>query len=218
MHNIKYNTIIFDLDGTLLNTLDDLMDSLNYALSKHHYPTHTMDEVRFFVGSGIKVMIERALPKDAIHFDDVYQTFVEHYEINKTNKTAPYKGAIETIQKLSEMGFKMAIVSNKYQKAVEEICKPLFGNYIHVMIGEQPGIQKKPSKDMVMLAIEKLDCQIETAIYVGDSDIDVQTAKNANIPCIGACWGFRGEELLKEYGATYIAKDFKDIIDIIQTK
>lgn len=218
MNNIKYDTLIFDLDGTLLNTLDDLMDSLNYALSKHHYPTHTIDEVRFFVGNGIKVMIERALPKDVSNFEDVYQTFVEHYEINKTNKTVPYQGAIETIQKLSEMGFKMAIVSNKYQKAVEEICEPLFGDYIHIMIGEQPGIQKKPCKDMVMLAIEKLDSKIETAIYVGDSDIDVQTAKNANIPCIGACWGFRGEKLLKEYGANFLAKDFKDIISIIQTK
>ncbi len=218
MNSIKYDTIIFDLDGTLLNTLDDLMDSLNYALSKHHYPTHTIDEVRFFVGSGIKVMIERALPKDITNFDEVYQTFVAHYEINKTNKTAPYEGAIETIKKLSEMGFKMAIVSNKYQKAVEEICMPLFGEYIHIMIGEQPGIQKKPSKDMVMLAIEKLHSNIENAIYVGDSDIDVQTAKNSNIPCIGACWGFRGEKLLKEYGADFLAKDFSDIKDIVQTK
>jgi len=218
MRNIKYNTIIFDLDGTLLNTLDDLMDSLNYALSKYHYPTHTIDEVCFFVGSGIKVMIERALPKDVSNFEDVYHTFLEHYEINKTNKTAPYRGAIETIKKLSEMGLKMAIVSNKYQKAVEEICEPLFGDYIHIMIGEQPGIQKKPSKDMVMLAIEKLHSKIENTIYVGDSDIDVQTARNSNIPCIGACWGFRGEKLLKEYGANFLAKDFRDIITIIQTK
>lgn len=213
---MRYKTIIFDLDGTLLNTLDDLRDSLNYALSKFGFPIHSIEEVRFFVGSGIKVMIERALPKDSLDFDKVYSAFIEHYEINKTNKTAPYKGAIDTIKILYQLGCKMAIVSNKYQKAVEEICKPLFGKYINVFIGEQVGYNKKPSKDMVLFAIEKLDSNIEDAIYVGDSDIDVLTAKNSGIPCIGASWGFRGEELLKSYGATYIAKEFKDIIEIIK--
>lgn len=212
---MKYKTIIFDLDGTLLNTLDDLCDSLNYALKKHNYPTHTLDEVKYFVGSGIRVMLERALPKDVSNFDDVYQTFMQHYEKNKSNKTAPYQGAIDTIQKLSEMNIKMAIVSNKYQKGVEEICQPLFGKYIQIMVGEQPGLNKKPSKDMVLYAIHQLDSTLEDTIYVGDSDIDVLTSKNSEIPCIGAAWGFRGETLLKKYGATYIANKFEDIITII---
>jgi len=213
---MKYKTIIFDLDGTLLNTLEDLKDSLNYALEKYNYPTHTLEEVKFFVGSGIKVMIERALPSNVTNFNDVYDAFLKHYEINKANKTAPYIGSLETIKTLSEMGIKMAIVSNKYQKGVEEICKPLFGKYIQVMVGEQPGINKKPSKDMVMIAIKQLHSCLDESIYVGDSDIDVLTAKNANIPCIGATWGFRGEKLLKEYGATYIAQNFSDIIEIIK--
>lgn len=213
---MKYTTVIFDLDGTLLNTLDDLTDSLNYALEQHQCPTHTIEEVKFFVGSGIKVMIERALSSNSEKLNAVYDTFLKHYEQNKANKTAPYKGSLETIQQLSTMGVKMAIVSNKYQKGVEEICKPLFGNYISVMIGEQPGIQKKPSKDMVMLAVQQLHSSLEETIYVGDSDIDVLTAKNANIPCIGATWGFRGETFLKQYGATYIAKNFADIVEIIR--
>lgn len=212
---MKYKTVIFDLDGTLLNTLDDLCDSLNYALQEHNYPTHTLDEVKFFVGSGIKVMLERALPQGIDNFEDVYQTFMSHYEKNKTNKTAPYQGSYEAIKKLSEMNIKMAIVSNKYQKGVEEICQPLFGKYIKVMVGEQPGLNKKPSKDMVIYAIEQLDSNLEEAIYVGDSDIDVLTAMNSNIPCIGASWGFRGEKLLKKYGSTYIANTFQDIISII---
>lgn len=213
---MKYKTVIFDLDGTLLNTLDDLCDSLNYALKRYNYPTHTVDEVKYFVGSGIRVMLERALPQGVMQFEDIYQTFMSHYEKNKSNKTAPYQGAIEGIQHLLEMNIKMAIVSNKYQKGVEEICQPLFGEYIHVMVGEQPGLNKKPSKDMVLYAIQQLESNVEEAIYVGDSDIDVLTSKNAQIPCIGASWGFRGETLLKEYGATYIAHTFQDIITIIQ--
>lgn len=213
---MKYTTMIFDLDGTLLNTLDDLADSLNYALEKTGYPTHSYEAVKFFVGSGIKVMIERALPQDAMNFDEVYQTFLFHYEKNKANKTAPYAGVFKTLEVLKKMGVKMAIVSNKYQQGVTEICMPLFGQYMDVMIGEQPGYAKKPSKDMVDLAIQQLGVDPATAVYVGDSDIDVLTAKNAQLPCIGAAWGFRGEEFLKAQGVEMIATTFPDILKFIQ--
>ena len=213
---MKYTTIIFDLDGTLLNTLDDLADSLNYALAKTGYPTHTYEEVKFFVGSGIKVMIERALPQDVINFDEVYQTFLSHYEKNKANKTAPYIGVFETLEVLVKMGVKMAIVSNKYQQGVSEICTPLFGKYMNIMIGEQPGYAKKPSRDMVDLAIQQLGVDPTTAVYVGDSDIDVLTAQNAQLPCIGAAWGFRGADFLRAQGVKMIANTFSDILKFIQ--
>lgn len=213
---MKYTTIIFDLDGTLLNTLDDLADSLNYALTKTGYPTHTYEEVKFFVGSGIKVMIERALPQDVMNFDEVYQIFLSHYEKNKANKTAPYIGVFETLEVLKKMGVRMAIVSNKYQQGVTEICTPLFGKYMDVMIGEQPGYAKKPARDMVDLAIQQLGVNPATAVYVGDSDIDVLTAQNAQLPCIGAAWGFRGEDFLKAQGVKMVANTFSDILKFIQ--
>lgn len=213
---MKYTTIIFDLDGTLLNTLDDLADSLNYALAKEGYATHTYEEVKFFVGSGIRVMIERALPQNAKNFDVVYQTFLTHYEKNKINKTAPYQGVFETLELLKAKGIRMAIVSNKYQQGVTEICTPLFGKYMDVMIGEQPGYAKKPSRDMVDLAIKQLQVDSATTVYVGDSDIDVLTAQNAQLPCIGAAWGFRGEAFLKAQGVEMIAKTFSDILKFIQ--
>ncbi|MCM1260730.1 MAG: HAD family hydrolase [Prevotella sp.] len=213
---MKYTTIIFDLDGTLLNTLDDLADSLNYALAKEGYATHTYEEVKFFVGSGIRVMIERALPQNIKNFDAVYQTFLTHYEKNKTNKTAPYQGVFETLAVLKAKGIRMAIVSNKYQQGVTEICTPLFGKYMDVMIGEQPGYAKKPSRDMVDLAMKQLQADPATTVYVGDSDIDVLTAQNAQLPCIGAAWGFRGEAFLKVHGVEMIAKTFSDILKFIQ--
>lgn len=213
---MKYTTIIFDLDGTLLNTLDDLADSLNYALTKTGYPTHTYEEVKFFVGSGIKVMIERALPQDVMNFDEVYQIFLSHYEKNKANKTAPYIGVFETLEVLKKMGVRMAIVSNKYQQGVTEICTPLFGKYMDVMIGEQPGYAKKPARDMVDLAIQQLGVDPATAVYVGDSDIDVLTAQNAQLPCIGAAWGFRGKDFLKAQGVKMVANTFSDILKFIQ--
>lgn len=213
---MKYTTIIFDLDGTLLNTLDDLADSLNYALAKEGYAMHTYEEVKFFVGSGIQVMIERALPQHAEHFDAVYQTFLTHYEKNKTNKTAPYPGVFETLKLLKAKGVQMAIVSNKYQQGVTEICTPLFGQYMDVMIGEQLGYAKKPSRDMVDLAINQLGVDPATAVYVGDSDIDVLTAQHAQLPCIGAAWGFRGEAFLKAQGVKMIAKTFSDILKFIE--
>lgn len=212
---MKYTTIIFDLDGTLLDTLEDLTDSVNYALEKNNYPTHTIDEVRYMVGSGIKVLIERAIPKDATNFNEVYQAFLAHYKTNRTNKTKPYPGVFETLSILKNMGVNMAIVSNKYQDGVTGICKPIFGEYISVMIGEREGIAKKPNKDMVMLAIKELNADINKTVYVGDSDIDMLTAKNANIDFIGASWGFRGEAFLKKMNVTYIAKEFKDIIEKI---
>ena len=139
---MKFKSLIFDLDGTLLNTIDDLADSLNYALEQNNLPTYTVNQVKYFVGSGIKVMIERALVDNMNYFNDVYNIFLEHYNKNSMNKTALYPNVRETIEKLHKLGVKMAIVSNKYQQGVETICVPLLGDIIEVMVGEQPGLDK----------------------------------------------------------------------------
>lgn len=212
---MNYDTLIFDLDGTLLNTLDDLTDSLNYALSKSNLPTYTTDEVKYFVGSGITVMIERALKKNTDYFDTVYNNFLEHYSKNNTNKTSLYPGVLETVKKLHTMGVKMAIVSNKYQQGVIDICEPLLGKYISVMVGEQPGLNKKPSSDMVNFAMKKLNADPFNTAYVGDSDIDYLTAKNSKLDFIGAAWGFRGRKILENLKSTFVIDKFEDILTIV---
>ena len=198
---MKYDTFIFDLDGTLLNTIDDLTDSLNYALKKNNLNEYKVDEVKYFVGSGIKVMIERALKENIKDFDAVYHDFLTHYKKNNANKTRLYPGVLETVRILKQKGIKMAIVSNKYQQGVLDICIPLLGKYIDVMVGEQDGLDKKPSADMVNYAIQKLNASKNSIAYVGDSDIDYLTSKNAKLDFIGAAWGFRGRPFLEELKA-----------------
>ena len=213
---MKYDTLIFDLDGTLLNTIDDLTDSLNYALKKNNLNEYKVDEVKYFVGSGIKIMVERALKENIRYFDLVYNDFLTHYSKNNANKTSLYPGVLETIKMIKQMGIKMAIVSNKYQQGVLDICMPLLGEYIDVMVGEQSGLNKKPSADMVDYAIQKLNADKSFTAYVGDSDIDYLTSKNAKLDFIGAAWGFRGRHFLEELKSTYVLDKFEDLLKIIQ--
>ncbi len=216
LNNMKYNTLIFDLDGTLLDTIDDLTDSLNYALIKNNLDIYTSDEVKYFVGSGIKVMVERALVNHMDKFDEVFNDFKDHYSTNNTNKTGLYDGVYETVKKLYQMNIKMAIVSNKYHQGVLDICKPLLGEFIDVMVGEQPGLEKKPSSDMVDYAIKQLNADKKTTAYVGDSDIDYLTAQNSNLDLIGCAYGFRGRKILEDLNSTYVINHFSEILDIIK--
>ena len=213
---MKYDTLIFDLDGTLLNTIDDLTDSLNYALTKNNLNTYTTDEVKYFVGSGIKVMVERALKDNINLFVKVFDDFKLHYSTNNTNKTSLYSGVYETVKKLHSMNIKMAIVSNKYHQGVLDICKPLLGEFIDVMVGEQVGLEKKPSSDMVDYAMKQLNANKSTTAYVGDSDIDYLTAKNSNLDLIGCAYGFRGRKFLEDLNSTYVIDKFEEILDIIK--
>jgi phosphoglycolate phosphatase len=213
-------TLVFDLDGTLLNTIEDLMISTNYALEKYHYPVHTLDEIKTYVGSGIRKLIERSLPeKEATKdFDEVFKTFQNHYSIHKEDHTAPYQGIHELLVSLKQKNYKMAIVSNKFQQGVVELCTPLFGEEIEVMLGEQEdkGIHKKPAPDMVDMALKTLGSTKEESIYIGDSDIDVLTAKNSQLDFIGCSWGFRGRAFLENMGVTKIADNPKDILSLIE--
>lgn len=211
--------VIFDLDGTLLNTLDDLCDSTNYALKQFGYPERTLDEVRHFVGNGVKKLIERAIP-DGINnpdFEECLRVFKEHYAANMYNKTAPYDGILELLKELRLKGIHTGVVSNKFDSAVKQLCKKYFGDLIQVAIGEneEAGVRKKPAPDSVFRAMEELKVSIENVIYAGDSETDVQTAKNAEIDCIGCTWGFRSKDILKHEGAKYIIDSPQEILKIV---
>lgn len=201
-------TVIFDLDGTLLNTLDDLADSTNYALSGFGYPTRTIDEVRQFVGNGVAKLIERAIPegKNNPNFEKCLAIFKENYAQNMYNKTAPYNGIIEMLSNLKSKGIKIAVVSNKFDLAVKELCKKYFEGFIDFAAGENEaqGIKKKPAPDTVISVLNEFNFAPEDAVYVGDSDVDIMTAKNSKMPCISVTWGFRDEKFLLENGATIL--------------
>ena len=207
--------VIFDLDGTLLNTLDDLADSTNYALSKFGYPTRTIDEVRQFVGNGVAKLIERAIPegKNNPNFEKCLAIFKENYAQNMYNKTAPYNGIIEMLSNLKSKGIKIAVVSNKFDLAVKELCKKYFEEFIDFAAGENEaqGIKKKPAPDTVISVLNEFNFAPEDAVYVGDSDVDIMTAKNSKMPCISVTWGFRDKKFLLENGATILINSPSEI-------
>lgn len=211
----EYSTYIFDLDGTLLNTLQDLTASCNHALKHHGMPERTIEEVRRFVGNGVKKLMERAVPDgfDNPHFAEVYEVFRQHYLLHSLDTTKPYPGVLELLAALHARGKKMAIVSNKFYDATQELCRHFFGDYITVAIGERADIKKKPAPDTVIEALRQLDDNGEDAVYVGDSDVDVATARNSGMPCISVLWGFRDKEFLLEHGATTFVMSPKELLE-----
>ena len=200
----QYETYIFDLDGTLLSTLNDLAASTNYALRTHHMPERTLDEVRQFVGNGVKKLMERAIPggTDNPDFDNTYATFRQHYMQHNLDTTKPYPGIMEMLQQLHNEGKNVAVVSNKFYAATRELCRHFFGDLVPVAIGEREDIRKKPAPDTVIEALRELGVDKEGAVYIGDSDVDIMTAKNSGMPCVSVLWGFRDKEFLLEHGAT----------------
>lgn len=204
--------VIFDLDGTLLNTLLDLKESTNYALRRFGYPERTLDEIRYFVGDGVRKLIERAVPDDCKNIDECLAVFKEHYEKNMYNNTGAYNSIELTLKELRSNGVKIGVVSNKFDLAVKELCEKYFSGLVDVAIGQNDEIPPKPSPFGVFKAMKELDAEKISTIYVGDSEIDVQTAQNAGIPCIGVTWGFRGRAYLE--GADFIIDEPCDIIDV----
>jgi len=211
--------VIFDLDGTLLNTLEDLCDSTNYALSKFGYPERTLDEVRLFVGNGVRLLIERAIPmgKENPDLEECLKTFKNHYKENMYNKTAPYPQVLKLLQTLKTKKIKTAVVSNKFDLAVKELCKKYFDGLIDIAIGENEaeGIRKKPAPDSVFRVIKDLKIQTDCAIYVGDSETDIETAKNSGLDCVYCTWGFRGKDLLKTNKPRYVIDRPIDLLSVI---
>lgn len=200
----KYKTYIFDLDGTLLSTLADLAASTNYALRTHHMPERSLDEVRRFVGNGVKKLMERAIPDGFNNplFEETFATFRQHYMQHNLDTTQPYPGIMQLLEQLKAEGKNIAVVSNKFYAATRELCRHFFGDLVPVAIGEREDIRKKPAPDTVIEALRELGVDKEGAIYIGDSDVDIMTAKNSGMPCVSVLWGFRDKEFLLEHGAT----------------
>ena len=206
-----FKVYIFDLDGTLLDTLGDLAASTNYALRTHGMPEHSIDDVRRFVGKGVRKLMERAIPGGAANpdFEATFATFREHYMHHSLDTTRPYPGIPEVLKELKSRGCKLAVVSNKMMAATQDLIRHFFPDTIEVAIGEHEaeGIRKKPAPDTVFAALKDLGVDKDGAVYVGDSDVDIATARNSGLPCISVLWGFRNREFLIEHGGeTFISK------------
>lgn len=203
---MPYSTCIFDLDGTLLDTLADLAASVNYALRTHQMAVHSLADIRRFVGNGVRKLMERAVPDGADNplFDDALETFRQHYLQHSLDTTRPYEGINEVLRELRRRGVRTAVVSNKFDAATKDLCRHFFADSIEVAIGEHEaeGIRKKPAPDTVVEALRQLGVTKEGAVYVGDSDVDIETARNSGLPCISVLWGFRDRDFLCRHGAT----------------
>lgn len=214
---LKDHAIIFDLDGTLLDTLDDLTASVNAAMAACGLPPHSRDEVRNFVGNGVMRLIERCVEggQENPQFKKAYGAFRLHYASHCQEHTAPYEGIIQMLGKLRIQGVPVAVVSNKFDAAVKKLCDAYFSGLVPVAIGEKDGINKKPAPDTVLAALKQLKMPVESAIYVGDSEVDIQTAHNAGTGLISVCWGFKTREFLTENGAVKIAETPGQLYDML---
>lgn len=213
------DTVIFDLDGTLLDTLDDLTGTTNYIQEKNQMPLHTREQVRSHVGNGIPNLVALSIPGGREHpdYEKILEEFRAHYAIHCNDMTQPYPGILELVAALKEKGYKMAIVSNKADSAVKDLNKIYFSQFISIAIGEneKAGIRKKPAPDTVFQALKELGSDAEHAVYVGDSEVDIATAKNSGMPCILCEWGFREkEDLIRQGGSNFVAQAM-EIIDLI---
>lgn len=210
----EFDTYIFDLDGTLLSTLNDLTASTNYALRWAGMPERTIEEIRMFVGNGVKLLMERAIPNGINNpkFEETYAKFREHYLEHNLDTTSPYDGIPELLRELKRRGKKLAIVSNKFYAATQDLAKHFFPDTIKVAIGERETIRKKPAPDTVLEALRQLGASKEGAVYIGDSDVDIMTAKNCGLPCISVLWGFRDKDFLIQHGGTIFVNKPSEIL------
>ena len=194
----------------------------NVILRQYGYPERSLDEVRQFVGNGIRKTIERAVPADVAEnqelIDLMFTDFQKYYDVHCLDETRPYDGILELMDTLKAKGYKMAIVSNKVDTAVKELNQHFFGDRVPVAIGEKPGVKKKPAPDTVFAALEELGSTKEESVYIGDSDVDFNTALNSDMPCISVLWGFRDRDFLESMGASTFAQKPEDILGLLQVK
>lgn len=214
---MKYDAVVFDLDGTILSTLDDLADSLNYALRKNGLPERTKDQVRQFVGNGIRKLMERGVPAGSAveTVDRVHADFTCCYREHNADKTKPYDDVLDVMRALREKGLKLAVVSNKADYAVKALCERFFPELLDEAAGEIEGVPRKPAPDGVFAVVERMGVLPERCVYVGDSDVDVLTARNSGMDCIAVDWGFRSRESLERAGADVIASTPWELADKI---
>ena len=213
----KYDAILFDLDGTLLDSLEDMKDSVNHVMREFGFPEHTTEGIRTFVGNGIRRLIERSVPEDTDPrtCEAALKVYRSYYNDHCMIKTKPYDGVPELLAALKKEGFAMAIVSNKNEEAVEEMREHYFGDLVPLAFGQSDAVPKKPDPSMVYAAADRLGIPKERCIYVGDSEVDIETAKNAGIDCITCLWGFREKEFLLAEGARVLAEAAEDILRVV---
>lgn len=213
----RYKTVIFDLDGTLLDTLEDLADSVNYALEKYKISERTLEEIKSFVGNGIGKLIERAIPQGLNHpkYEDILETFTQHYKVNCQSKTKPYDGIDEVLNSLKSANIKIGIVSNKADFAVKQLNEYYFGSYHMAAMGEKQGVNRKPAPDTVFEIIKELNANVDSTVYIGDSEVDISTAINAGVHCISVLWGFREREFLESMGGVEFVSTPSELINCL---
>lgn len=212
-----YSLAIFDLDGTLLDTLSDLRTSVNFALRCFGFPKRTIDEVRAFIGNGVVKLMERSTPDgtDEKTQKQCLDVFRKHYLEHMSDTTAPFEDISELLERLKEKGIKIAVVSNKLHKAVEELCESYFPGLIDKAVGVSVEEERKPSPINVIKTAECFGAELEDCIYIGDSEVDVQTAHNAGLQCIGVTWGFRSKESLLMNNCDFIADTADEVYGLI---
>lgn len=210
--------VLFDLDGTLLDTLQDLMAAVNVTMERFGYPTHSYAAIRSFVGNGVKKLVERAMPQAEVaeHFGEVYEAFRAYYELHMEDKTAPYEGVCELLSRLKADGYALAVVSNKFDSGVKALVSRFFGEWIDVAIGESETVRAKPAPDAPLAALSALGVTADETLYVGDSDVDVVTARAAGIEDVSVCWGFKDRDFLEACGAKLFAENAEELYQIIR--
>ena len=216
---MKYDTILFDLDGTLLYTLEDLTDSINYMLAKYDFPTHSIDDVRRFVGNGLRMLVVRALPmgEDYEHFDEFFKEFVDYYNTHNLIKTKPYDGIMDTTKELSDMGIKMAIVTNKGQTASKSLLEDFFKPNINIVIGDDGKHERKPDPAPVNMALNALGVTDKSRVlYVGDSEVDAATGENSGLDYVLCTYGFRDMDVLSKFKPVAFIDNIRKLIDIVK--
>ncbi len=214
---MKYTTLVFDLDGTLLDTLDDIRDSVNHVLSAHGYPERSRQQIMSAVGNGSGYLMERSLPDglDTAGFDAILEEYRTWYLEHNVIKTAPYEGVLDMLRELVKGEYKLAVVSNKPDVNTKKLVNHFFGGVISVAIGETSGVRRKPAPDTVNAALRQLFSMSYEAVYIGDSETDLETAANAGIPCISVSWGYRTSEMLRAAGAATIVDSPKEILRLV---
>lgn len=209
--------VIFDLDGTLLYTLEDLMHSVNFSLDLFGYETKTLEEVSSYVGNGVEYLMRQATPRDIDEkeFGLCYACFKDHYSKHCCENTRPYDGIVETLSILKERGVKVGIVSNKFQSAAEDVCEHYFNGLYDVVKGESDDCRRKPAPDGINMICSQYGVDNDEVIFFGDSEVDVKTAENAGVYCVSVLWGYRDRETLTEHGAKLFIENPLDIVDMI---
>ncbi|HVI40143.1 MAG TPA: HAD family hydrolase [Anaerovoracaceae bacterium] len=215
---MKYDTVLFDLDGTLLDTLDDLTDSINAVMQKEGYQLRTKEEIREYIGDGVKMLMERSLPQGTPENEILrcLTMFREIYQKNMLHRTKPYEEIPSMLKRLKEMEMKVGVVSNKPDEATGEMCRMFFNRNVDAAVGDNQERKKKPEPDNVYEVLKQLGSNRDKTLYVGDSNVDVRTAKNAGLDCVGVTWGYRSRETLIEEGADHIIDEPNQLITLIE--